>query len=148
MLVDDRQRRGNHQVNTPSRHDERVLLARLWSVSFTLVVLFALAGLCSMLFFFHAVAHGADSLLSAATDDPTVRPPDQSTYEAALVVSVLVAVALCLFLVGIARRTPVAAWPAALQGLIAAAVAGVPAYLSMTLMLHIDPITPLNMLLG
>jgi len=135
-------------VNTLSRQDERVLLARLWSVVFTLIVLFALAGLCSMLFFFHAVAHGADSLLSAATDGPTVGPPGPSTYQAAFAVSVLVAVALCLFLVGIARRTPVSAWPAALQGLITATVAGVPAYLALTLMLHINPITPLSLLLG
>lgn len=133
-----------------SRHEEeRVLLARLWSVGFTLIVLLALAGLCFVLFFFHAVAHGADSLLSAATDDPTVMPPDPSTYVAALAVSVLVAVASCLFLlVGFARRTPVAAWPAALQGLVAAAVAGVPAYLSLTLMLDIDPIVPLSLILG
>ncbi|MGH3363155.1 MAG: hypothetical protein ACRDOW_00390 [Nocardioidaceae bacterium] len=124
------------------------MLARLWSVVFTLSVLLALALLCSMLFFFHAVALGADSLFSAATGDPTVGPPDSRTYGAAFAVSVLVAVALCLFLLGIARRTPVATWPAALQGLIAAVVTGVPAYLALTLMLHIDPITPLSLLLG
>jgi hypothetical protein len=124
------------------------MLARLWSVVFTLIVLLALAWLWAILYFFHAVAHGADSLLSAATGDSAVRPPDPDTYDAAFGVSVLIAVGVCLLLVGNARRTPVAAWPAALQGLIAAAVAGVPAYLSLTLMLQMNPLAPLSLLLG
>jgi len=125
-----------------------VLHARLWAVSLTLIVLLGLATLCLMLFFVHAVAYGGDSLFSAGTDGPTVEPPNPDTYQAALVVSVLVAVVLCLFLVGIARRTPAAAWPAAVQGLIAATVAGVPAYLALTLMLHISPLAALSLLLG
>ena len=89
-----------------------------------------------------------EAVRASTSPDETLLGFLQSTYEAALAVSVIVAVALCLFLVGIARRTPVTAWPAALQGLTAATVAGVPAYFALTLMLHIDPITPLSMLLG
>lgn len=109
----------------------------MWAVGFTLIVLLALAVLSFGLYFIHAIAYGGDAVLSA---EPTVGPPNPNTYEAAFIVSALVAIAISLLLVLLARSTPVAAWSPILQGLAAAIVAGVPAYVALTLMLGINPL--------
>lgn len=108
-----------------------------WSVGFTLIVLIALAALSFMLFIVDAIGYGGVRLLSA---DPTLSPPNPDTFTAAFAISALAALAFSLLLAHFAGRTSLATWSPVLQGLVAALAAGVAAYVTLTLMLQINPI--------